>query len=127
MNVTNILLGRPWLLDMNVHTDEEKNIRSFLWKGQRIKLIPLPSQTPSPSSSSPQIEESKSEKKEETTVVIVPHELQTMIKDIKDDIEQQDQETDDVATLLDEIACKTSNVEHISEEPENTGTKIIPI
>ena len=57
--------------------------------------------------------------------MIVPQELQTMIKDIKDDIEQQDQETDDVTTLLDEISCKTSTREHISEEPENIGTKII--
>lgn len=35
MNVTHILLGRPWLFDQQAHTANKKNTHSFLWKDNR--------------------------------------------------------------------------------------------
>ena len=57
--------------------------------------------------------------------MITQQELQTMTKDIKDNIEKQDQRIQHAMTKPDEIASKTSNMDHISEELEHKGTEFL--
>eukprot|EP00268_Persea_americana_P045960 TRINITY_DN470_c8_g1_i1.p2 TRINITY_DN470_c8_g1~~TRINITY_DN470_c8_g1_i1.p2 ORF type:complete len:130 (-),score=12.98 TRINITY_DN470_c8_g1_i1:97-486(-) len=42
MNIAHILLGRPWLFDREVITDQKKHMHSFKWKGQMVDLLPMP-------------------------------------------------------------------------------------
>ena len=63
-NITHILLVRPWLLDLKVQHDKEKNIYSLSWKGRWVSLIPM-QPTKSPATPSPSTEEPKEEQKRE--------------------------------------------------------------
>ena len=40
MDAGHVILGRPWLFDMDVTLWEKSNICTFNYEGQRIKLIP---------------------------------------------------------------------------------------
>lgn len=88
MNITHILLERPWIYDRKVCNNKEKHI-TFLWKGRWVSLVPL-QPTTSPSTSSPTVEELKKEQIEEIDVIITQKELPTMRENIKVDIEKQD-------------------------------------
>ena len=44
MKVTHILFGRPWLKKLKVVTDNDTNTHTFMWKGNKTRLWPLPPQ-----------------------------------------------------------------------------------
>ena len=44
MKVTHILFGRRWLKKLNVVIDNDTNTHTFMWKGNKTRLWPLPPQ-----------------------------------------------------------------------------------
>ena len=125
MNITHILLGQPWLVDWKAHNDKEMNTYSFKWKGVRVTLVPLQPTITSPSKSSLSSEEPKSKQEEETEVMTTSIKLEPKVEDIKADIEKQDQEKVYLTANSSEIGCKTSEMDHASDEIEDKETKIL--
>ena len=41
MQACQLLLGRPWLFDRDVHISSRTNRLTFMYKGERISLLPM--------------------------------------------------------------------------------------